>query len=142
MALNWAKSGINHVPSYQISGIPYVTSSNLQECTSETSSIKVEFPYVASWFIVQCTGSATNNGTLKFGFSNHGVTGRQDDSTNRFFVLKDGQSTPRLEIRCKELYFARSGSVNTGFNIIAGLTTIESGNLLTLTGSSGFSGVG
>jgi len=142
MALNWAKAGINHVPSYQISGIPYVTSSNLQECTSETTSIRVQFPYVTSWIIVQCTGSATSNGTLKFGFSDNGVTSRAKVSDNRFFILKDGQSTPRLELRCKELYFARSGSVSTGFNVIAGLTTIVRGNLIDITGSSGFSGIG
>ena len=27
MSLNWPKAGANHVPSYQISGIPYVTRS-------------------------------------------------------------------------------------------------------------------
>ena len=143
MALNWGRTGINHVPAYQISGIPFVTSSFASECTSETSSMRVEFPYVTSWVIIQCTGSATPSGVLKVGFTANGVTAAAGaTSANRYFVLKDGEKTERLEIRCKELFFARSGSVSTGFSVMAGLTTIERGNLLDITGSSGFAGVG
>jgi hypothetical protein len=145
MALNWAKSGINHVPSYQISGIPFVTASVNQELTSDSTSVKVSFPYVTSWVVIQCTGSAGAPGeaSLKFGFSDLGVTNTASPgSKNRYFVLNDGSRTERLELRCKEIYLARSGSTNAGFNILAGLTTIEAGHMLSLTGSSEFAGIG
>ena len=103
------------------------------------------FPYVTSWVIIQCTGSAGGPGeaSLKFGFSDLGVTNTASPgSKNRYFVLGDGSRTERLELRCKEIYLARSGSINAGFNILAGLTTIESGHMLSLTGSSEFAGIG
>ena len=56
MSLNWAKSGLNNVPSYQISGIPYVTSSVNNEVKGHDTAnepIHVKLPYVTRWFSIR-----------------------------------------------------------------------------------------
>lgn len=133
MALRNPVPNHNHAAEYQVSGIPFVTGSSTGELTSETNTIKVDFPSVTRWIVVQCTGSAGSS--LKFGFTNLGVTSAASGSALKFFSLADGQRTERLEIKCKELYFAKDGSTNSSFQVMAGLTGVEGKYFPTLTGS-------
>ena len=127
----------NSVPEYQLSGIPFVTSSNGAECDNESIATRVKFPAVTRWIVLSCTGSSSRSAQIKFGFTSNGVTKTASSgSTRRYFVLKDGEKTERLEIRCKELFIAKHGSRNAGFNIIAGLTGVLAPEFPTLTGST------
>jgi len=56
-------AGLNHVGSYQVSGAPFLTSS-----VDATQAVKVEFPYVTSWVVIQNNAHA-NTEHLKVGFS-------------------------------------------------------------------------
>ena len=127
----------NHPAEYQVSGIPFVTSSLPSECDSENVTVKVNFPAVTRWIVVQCTGSASNSARLKFGFTHNGLTSGASGSIRRYFVLKDGESSPRLEVKCKSLYFARHGTKSAGFGIVAGLTGCEATFFPILSGSDG-----
>ena len=95
MGLNWSKSSPNNVPEYQLSGIPFVTSSCdptgvttqtglVPECVepvnatpaeiklaAAVSPYRVEFPFVTRWVQI------TNIGTvaLRCGFTENGVRG-------------------------------------------------------------------
>jgi len=137
MALRNPVPNHNHAAEYQVSGIPYVTGSATEELTSETNTVKIEFPSVTRWIIVQCTGSAgaKGNAALKFGFSHNGVVSSASGSALMHFTVLDGQKTDRMEVKCKELYFAKDGTANAGFQVIAGLTGVESKYFPTLTGS-------
>ena len=150
MSTNWPKAGINHVPSYQQSGIPYVTRSAVNEVPNSTSGnvIHVSFPFVTRFFTVKCNGaSGTTNANLRFGFTKNGVLGAKGThhvtgTNNNYFVVKQNTDTPRLEIRCTDLYFAGDGATST-FEVVAGLTTIPSTAMTgSLSGSNGFQGVG
>jgi hypothetical protein len=127
MGLNWPKSGPNHVPSFEISGLPYVTRSVSNEVTA--TPIKVSFPFVTRFFTINNIGA----GELRVGFTENGVNSNPD--ANYFILGANMTGSIRQEIRCKDLFFRRHGNTSTGFEIIAGLTTIPHGQLPILTGS-------
>ena len=128
----------NYVPEYQISGIPYVTSSQAAELTSATAAIEVSFPYVTRWIIVQ-NQSTTAGDAIKFGFTKNGTEG---DVTTNYFVLHGNQTSERLEVRCAKLYLAKHAGNNNAFSVIAGLTNAHSDKFPLLSGSNSYDGVG
>ncbi len=75
MGTNWQKPGVNHVPSYQLSGIPYVTSSvsNTEVKASNggagvaSKPLKISFPYVTKFVTIRNTGA--NQLRLAFTYS-------------------------------------------------------------------------
>ena len=149
MSTNWPKPGLNHVPAYQQSAIPYVTRSITDECGAHgggaANVVKVQFPFVTRFFTIKCPAGSTGN--LRFGFTQLGVLGAlgahsTTSTNNNYFVVKKDTDTPRLELRCTELFFVGDG-LASGFEIVAGLTTIPASNMSgMLTGSNGFEGVG
>jgi len=145
------RPGPNFVPAYQASGIPYVTSSNGDEIGTVSKVIK--FPSVTRFFQVTNTSAHP----LRIGFTKSGVegtgaisgstVGKENDPVhkNYFVISGSGGNTPtslRLELRCKELWLRRDAGTNTGFSLIAGLTSILPSDFPTLSGSTGFRGVG
>jgi hypothetical protein len=129
MSLKHPYSNPNFVPEYQISGVPYVTGSGAGEVTSQDTPIRLNFPEVTRWIVIYNSGS----GALRVGFSNNGA---RSVNTSNYFVVKAGATTPRMELRCKSLFFTKDSATATDFNIIAGLTTIRSDYFPILTGST------
>jgi hypothetical protein len=141
--------GVNFVPAYEISGVPYVTSSAENEVT--TSALRINFPFVTRWVEVVNTGDSP----LRIGFSANGVIGqgasvsgsKHESTANHanYFVLETSGSTSqarcRWELRCSDIFFATKGGTSS-FSLVAGLTGIPKKQLLTLTGSDGFVGIG
>ena len=144
MTLDYPHWGVGDVPSYQLSAIPYVTSSVGTE-VGTTTPIKVTFPSVTRFVIINNT-DASGGDTLRIGFTAAGVLGAggHDDSAadrSNYFLLNGADTTGRMEIRCKELFFL-SAANTTGFSIMAGLTPINNNQYPILTGSDGYDGVG
>ena len=89
MAINHPKAGPNSVPAYQLSGIPYITSSiNTTEVPSSgggasVGPIKISFPYVTKFFTIRNTGA----NELRVAFS---FTGSYDPGA----TVKGGGSVP------------------------------------------------
>jgi hypothetical protein len=147
-------AGPNFVPAYQISGVPYVTSSDGNNVQEEPRKIK--FPFATRFF--QITNTSTH--PMRIGFTYNGVEGKGASVSGssyetsgparckNYLVLSGTngaqQSSVRLEVRCKELFIRRDGGAGTdiGFSLIAGLTGVEHTQFPTLTGSNGFAGVG
>jgi hypothetical protein len=146
MSLNYPKPGLNNVPSYLVSGVPYVTRSVVDEVPNAPNSIRVTFPFVTRFFHIACDSQSTEN--LRFAFTENGIKDPSGadaytttGSNRNFFILRKGEETPRLDARCTELYFAGDGG-STSFEVVAGLTNIPRGELLFLTGTNGFEGIG
>lgn len=112
--MQWPEPGYNYLPAYQVSGLPYVTSSTAAAGTP----LHVQFPYVTRDFTIGATGGATT-----FAFTALGLAG-----TNKFTV-PSGQ-TVTFEFRVKEMWI--TGST---FSLAAGLTGIPTTGVPTLTGS-------
>ena len=63
--MQWPSPGLGHVPSYQVSGIPFVTGG----MTISSTPVQIQFPFVTSWiYIVHHDGH-----DLRVGFSANGV---------------------------------------------------------------------
>lgn len=127
MGLGNSKPKEKFVPSYQISGKPFVTSSATSEVDS--TAIEVRFPTVTRWVQIRNTGTDS----LIFGFSKHGIDATE---TANYMELADATTSPAFELRCKSIFLKKNGTTNTDFTIIAGLTDIADMNVA-LSGSDG-----
>jgi len=131
--------GPSFVPAYQVSGVPFVTSSASAEVTT-SAPIKISFPTVTRWVQVRNNGA----NSLRVGFTEHGVKGTE---TANFYLLSPSTAasghtqatTDRWEVRCKEIFVMAQGGT-TGFSLMAGLTGVV--QFPVVTGSNGFGGVG
>lgn len=135
--MQWPNPGLGSVGSYQMGGIPYLTSSLTVPVNSSTPMV-IQFPYVAKFVTVLNTGSAV---ALRFGFSRAGVSG----SGTNYYVLEPGQSYTG-EWRIEDLHLISNTSAQSSASVIAGLTPIPRGvpAISPATGNnwSGSSGVG
>jgi hypothetical protein len=127
----WVSSNHNNVDEYMGSSLPFTKGA----ITAATTGTKVKFPYVTRWIQI-FNNHATR--ALRVGFTENGVTANPDAN---YFVIKAGESSARLEIKCMELWLAGDGGSGTA-SIIAGYTNIPEDRFLSLTGSEGFSGIG
>jgi hypothetical protein len=136
-------AGLNHVGSYQVSGIPFATGGITAPALSGTP-VKVEFPYVTRWVkVVPVTGSSASH--LRVGFSANGV------KNSNYFRYLAGQNTNHegapadpLELKVTELYFIGDNSATVVFDVVAGLTNIPVGRIdnISPSGSSWSGSVG
>jgi hypothetical protein len=109
MSFDWnVESNHNHTANYQLSGLPYT---ELVAGGAQT----ISFPRVTKWVVFKANGAVT----IKFTNKNNGggVTG---------FTMADGDMSPRLELRCAEIFKTGAGTLE----VIAGLTTIAAGNFI------------
>jgi hypothetical protein len=118
MALNYPQIGEGYSPAYQISAIPFVSSSTINAGVVQ----EIEFSNITRFFEIKNTGA----NVLAFGFTQNGVEG-----TNKF-VLSGSQSYSG-EIRTTHLFVSASG--NTTYSVLAGLTNIPARFASVLTGS-------
>lgn len=112
------KAGLNNVGSYQVSGIPYVTSSVAP--ISGSTPIEIIFPTVTRFIIIKNIDAGANK--VRIGFSENGVKG-----TN-YFVLSQNESFT-AEIKVSSLFAMGHSSNTADISIIAGLTGIDAAQL-------------
>ena len=130
MALNTPYQSEGYVPAYQISAMPFVTSSNIAQGQVK----EINFEYVSRFITVKNTGGASS--VLSIAFTENGL---KASNSNYFFL--SGSEAYSGEIRASRLYL--SGSAGTpNFTIVAGLTTIPEMYMTRITGSNGYPGVG
>jgi hypothetical protein len=136
MTLDNFQIGANDVPSYQLSGVPFVTGSNGDTLPAVSGTpLRIHFPNPTRFFVIQNTSGVP----LRFGFSSHGTKYLPNESAN-YFILSGNQSTGRLELRCQELFLLSDTATKAGFTLLAGLTPVNF--FPTLTGSAGYKGIG
>jgi hypothetical protein len=116
----YPNSGPNNTAEYMASGLPFVTAS-----TQSTTPFKISFPYVTSEIYVNVSGSSE----VRVGFSLAGVQG------SNYFVIKGGDASTALRVRCKEIYVMAHAGASTGYSVMAAMTTIKYINFPILTGS-------
>ena len=126
-------AGEGHVPSYQISATPFVTSSQI----ATGAVIGISFPQVTKFVRIKnrATGSNIN---LHVGFTQRGLT---TSALSNFFVINSGETFSE-EIRVDRLFLSNSSGSPVDFSLLAGLTPIHVSHFTVVTGSNGYGGVG
>jgi len=144
--------GPNFVPAYQVSGIPFVTSSIAPEATAKPV-LRIRFPTVTKSIMIKNTG----NEELRVAFTKSGsykASEANEDGTpgagylSHYFVIPpcntgggDADAPPTVfDVRCKEMFFRSNSSSTAPFSLYAALTGIDQFPIIT--GSNGFTGVG
>ena len=117
---NFVKPGLNAVGQYQLSGIPYASSSIV---VTNTAVTEIEFPTITKFVTVTNTHTGAS-APLRVAFSSLGA---QNDKNH--FTLDNGESYTG-EFRVKAIYLAGDAAPSTA-SVIAGLTMIEIENLPT-----------
>jgi hypothetical protein len=112
----YAYNGLGHVGSYQVSGVPYATSSLVAPATS-SAPLQVTFPAVTKFIVVKNINPTT--GTLRIGFSANGVA-----SGSNYFLLDKGESFSG-ELKVTSLFLLSNNGTPISASVIAGLTTIH-----------------
>ena len=125
--------GLQNVGSYQVSGIPFVTSSITAPVSSSTP-VEITFPEVTQRIIVENIGTEH----LRVGYSANGVKG-----TNYFLVHEHAGGTPsqfnsvELRVKVSSIFILSHDVTNpTTASIAAELTNIDT-KLLGVSGPSG-----
>jgi hypothetical protein len=123
--------GLQNVGSYQVSGIPYVTSSIAAPASSGTPS-EVSFPDVTQRIVVSNVNTAS---ALRVGFSANGVK-----NTNYFIIPAASSSvihpTQEFRVKVSSIFLLSNTATPTSASILAELTNIET-NLLLRSGPTG-----
>ena len=136
----FSSPGLGKTGQYQMSGIPFLSSSfvvdNILEGPGHTTEIS--FPYVTK-FITVVNEHSGSNVKMRVGFSELGISGSDaNDTGNNYFILDNGESYTG-ELRVSKVFIAGQGAPCTA-SVIAGMTGINAAALET--NWSGTSGVG
>lgn len=120
MSYSYNRAGSGLVAEFQISGLPFVTSSNVDT--------EITFPYMTQWILVRSNASPITMAFTPSGFS-----------TGNKFIIPANTTLGPLPLRLTAIHFSGSG-----IQLLGGLTQIDSntcfklvstGALATLTGS-------
>ena len=128
--MNLHRPGIGNAASYQVSGIPWVSSS-LAVPASGSTPLEISFPQVSKSIIVK--NASTGSVQMRVGFSENGVKG-----TN-FFLLSAGESFA-ADLKVTRVYLMSNNATVLNASVIAGLTNIPATELVN--NWSGSAGVG
>lgn len=131
MALKNPGMGEFYAPAYQMSGIPFVTSSTV----TLGQTREITFDNVSRFIVVKNTGATST--AIAVGFTQNGLKA----SNSNYFILS-GSDSFSAELKTDRLFISGAVGSSTSFSVVAGLTVIPQENMLRVTGSSGFTGVG
>ena len=131
MSSNIYTAGLNHVGSYQVSGTPYLSGSNLPANTSD--SLKFEFPKVTKSITVK-----SNHGSaIRVHFAPYTAGGcLKGAQTQANFTTISAHGSQTFDVKCKEIFISKTGgaagSTNDDVQIFAELTTIPTQRMYSL----------
>ena len=128
--------GLGNVGSYQISSIPFLSSSLTIPASGSTAKI-IEFPNVTRTIIITNTLPTTDPSLpFRFAFSAEGITG---DVNNNYVTLDNGESFTG-EFRVIKVFLVSETSSESSGSVVAGLTGVQKTHLRN--NWSGSAGVG
>jgi hypothetical protein len=128
----YPKAGLGNVGNYQISGVPYVTSTIAPIVTNTPNHIT--FPSVTQAISIHLL---TKNEKLRVGFSSNGVK-----NGNYYLIDSNAQGIPLIElrVRCTDLYLISDNGTVLSASVAASLTGITGYDLGAV--YSGSAGIG
>jgi hypothetical protein len=115
------RPGIGNAASYQVSGIPWVSSS-LAVPASGSTTLEISFPQVTKSIIVK--NVSTGSVQMRVGFSENGVK-----NSGNFFLLSAGESFA-ADLKVTKVYLMSNNGTPLTASVIAGLTNIPATELV------------
>jgi hypothetical protein len=116
--------GLQNVGSYQVSGIPYVTSSITAPSNAGTPT-EVPFPDITQRIVVSNVNTAS---ALRVGFSSNGVK-----DTNYFIIPAASSSvvhpTQEFRVKVSSIFLLSHTTTPTSASVLAELTNISTSHL-------------
>jgi len=131
MALKNPSVGEYYAPAYQMSGVPFVTSS----IVSLGATREITFDTVSKFLVVKNAGAAAT--AIAVAFTQNGLLAKNSN----YFILSGSQSFS-ADLKTDRLFISGAVGASVPFEVVAGLTVIPWTEMLPVTGSNGFSGVG
>lgn len=125
------RPGLNNVGNYQVSGIPFASSSIVAPATS-SAPVQISFPSVTKFVVVKNVN--TTSGTLRVGFSANGTK-----VGSNYFLLDKGESFAG-DLKLSSIFLLSNNGTPISASVIAGLTGITGYDLATA--YSGSAGIG
>lgn len=125
------RPGLSSVGNYQVSGIPFASSSIIAPATS-SAPVQISFPSVTKFVVVKNVN--TTSGTLRVGFSANGTK-----AGSNYFLLDKGESFSG-DLKLSSIFLLSNNGTPISASIIAGLTGITNYDLAAA--YSGSAGVG
>lgn len=121
--------GEGYAPAYQISATPFVTSSvvNLGQ------TVGIEFGNIANFVVIKNTLAGS---VLSVGFTENGL---KTANANYFNLAGDESFSANFRV---DRIFLSGSTGNPTYTVVAGLTGIPMNQLLPVTASNGYRGVG
>lgn len=132
MGTNWSPSGEYNVSAYQMSALPYVTSSII----SLGEVHRYDFPFVTRFVDILNRGAQATD-AIAVGFTENGIKA----AFGNYITIDRGVSVNE-EIRTTTLFVSCSAGTNVKYQLLCGLTTIPSKFFLPLSASNGHPCVG
>lgn len=132
VSINWPSNGEYFAPAYQVSALPYLTSSII----SSGEIQRHEFPFVTKFINISNRGANAAD-KICLAFTQRGF----DPAVGNYITLDQGD-TVHHDIRSTVFYVSCSYGTRVDYQLFCGLTTIPAKNFLPLTGSNGHPGVG
>lgn len=130
MSLAWPQNGEYSAAAYQISALPYLSSSVI----TSGELHRYEFPYVTKFINVVNRGAIAGD-KIAMAFTENGF------KTGNYITLDQGVNISH-DIRTTRLFISGANGTVVDYQIFCGLTTIPAQNFTMLSGSSGHPGVG
>jgi len=127
------RPGIGNAASYQVSGIPWVSSS-LAVPASGSTVLEISFPQVSKSIIVKNVSTGSGLRLMRVGFSENGVK-----NSSNFFLLSAGESFA-ADLKVTKVYLMSNDGTALTASVTAGLTNIPATELVN--NWSGSAGVG
>lgn len=128
--VQYYKAGIGAVGNYQVSGTPYITGSGADGLAAGAED-KIEFPFVTKSVLVMLDDTGNDDIRVHFNSTGSGnvVNG------NHYFTLSTNRDSITFNVKCKEIYISNPSASGSGYTVVAELTTIQTSEMYTLTGS-------
>lgn len=133
MSYGISTPGIASAPAYQVSGIPYITSSVI---LSGTQCVKIDFPRITKSFTVinknankvWPTSSYSGSQELFVFFGVDTITGSfpyPQITKNHYITIPNAEDGVTFDVKCSQIFIGRFvTSTNAAFQVLAELTSI------------------
>jgi hypothetical protein len=127
MPLNNPIPGASHPAEFQMSALPWATSSVLT-----TAATRFSFPFVSRFVTINNLGGGSQ--LIRAGFTQNGVNANPPTSAS-YLLLSGGQGPQTFELRVTELWVRSDTASAVSASFVAGLTTIQPSFLPVVSGS-------